>query len=96
MYRGKEGEQRTENGLSYDVVTSLVQGLDKQGYRLYCDNFYTSATLFRFLKLNGIEACETAVTNRLEPYIIKILCKASVERGEGRWFRDGELVHILW
>lgn len=48
MYRGKEGEQRTENGLSY-VVTSLVQGLDKQGYRLYCDNFYTSATLFRFL-----------------------------------------------
>jgi len=101
VYRGKEGEQRTENGLSYDVVTSLVQGLDKQGYRLYCDNFYTSPTLFRFLKLNGIEACGTAVTNRrefpekLKPYI-KILGKASVERGEGRWFRDGELVHILW
>ena len=30
IYRGKEGEQRTENGLSYDVVTGLVCGLMKQ------------------------------------------------------------------
>ena len=42
IYRGKEGEQWTENGLSYDVVTGLVHGLKKQDYRLqflYKPNF---------------------------------------------------------
>ena len=28
VYRGKDGEQRSDNGLSYDVVTSLMKGFE--------------------------------------------------------------------
>ena len=101
VYRGKEGEQRSSNGLSYDVVTSLLEGFDGQGYKLFCDNFYTSPTLFRHLISIGVNACGTATVNRkefppvLKPYVKKFK-KKSVERGEGCWFRDGRVVHVLW
>ena len=45
MYRGKNGEVRSSNGLGYDVVVSLLQDYLSQGYYLYIDNFYTSPTL---------------------------------------------------
>ena len=34
VYRGKEGEQISPNGLSYDVVMDMVSGLENQGYRI--------------------------------------------------------------
>ena len=61
------------------------------------DNFYSSPTLFKHLKSEGFEACGTIeVTRRdfpdnLRPHK-KALAKAKVERGEGRWMRDGDLV----
>ena len=45
VYRGKHGEVRSGNGLSYDVVVSLMKPYNLQGYSLYIDNFYTSPTL---------------------------------------------------
>ena len=45
VYRGKRGEVRSGNGLSYDVVVSLMKPYYLQGYSLYIDNFYTSPTL---------------------------------------------------
>ena len=68
---------------------------------MYCNNFYTSPTLFKYLKQNGIEACGTASTNRREfpekwkPYM-KTLGKSTTQQGKGRWFHDGDLVHVLW
>ena len=101
VYRGKRGEDRSDKGLSYDFVTSLLQGLENQGYRVFCDNFYTSPTLFKHLKSIGFEACGTATSNRREfPEQLKsyqkILRGQNVERGEGHWIRDGELAHVLW
>ena len=64
LYRGKQGEIRSDKGLAYDVVTELVQGLENQGYCLYTDNFYSSPTLFKYLKTKGFEACGTVDTSR--------------------------------
>ena len=57
VYRGKQGEVRSSNGLAYDVVVDLVKGLENQGYRLFTDNFYSSPILFEYLKAKGFEAC---------------------------------------
>ena len=57
MYRGKEGEQISLNGLSYDV--DLVSGLENQGYLLYTDNFYSSPNLFRASVAQGFGAVGT-------------------------------------
>jgi len=50
IYTGKSTE---ESGLSYDVVTKLVQPLAFQGYELYVDNFYSSPDLFIDLRKSG-------------------------------------------
>ena len=42
IYRGKEGESLSKNGLGYDVVMNLSSPFLDQGYRIYMDNFYTS------------------------------------------------------
>ncbi len=39
VYRGKEGETVSSNGLGFDVVTNLVDGLENQGFVVYTDNF---------------------------------------------------------
>ena len=41
------------NGLSYDIVMQMVEGLQNQGYVVYTDNFYSSPTLFKELVNNG-------------------------------------------
>ena len=39
LYCGAAQSARSENGLAFDVVTSLVTPLHHQNYQLYCDNF---------------------------------------------------------
>ena len=53
VYRGKQCEVRSGNGLGYDVVMSLMKEFLLQGYSLYVDNFYTSPTLIT--DLYGLE-----------------------------------------
>ena len=36
----------TKNGLGYDVVMNLMNGMFRQGYHLFVDNFYSSPQLF--------------------------------------------------
>ena len=59
VYRGKHGEVRSGNGLSYDVVVSLMKPYNLQGYSLYIDNFNTSPTLVTDLYKNGIHCTGT-------------------------------------
>ena len=92
VYRGKQGEVRSSNGLAYDVVVDLVKGLENQGYRLFTNNFYSSPILFEYLKANGFEACGTIdIKRRNVPKCLKSLktelAKSCTERGEGRWVR---------
>ena len=59
VYRGKIGEVRSSNGLGYDVVVSLMQEYQSQGYSLYIDNFYTSPTLVSDLHDLGVHVTGT-------------------------------------
>ena len=68
---------------------------------MYTDNFYSGPTLFKYLKTKGFEACGTVDTSRrdfppsLKPQKAE-LGKRNIERGEGRWVRDGDIVYVMW
>ena len=49
VYRGKDGERVSPNGLSYDVVMPMVKGLQKEGYIVDIDNFLLTPTLLKKL-----------------------------------------------
>lgn len=59
VYRGKNGEVRSSNGLGYDVVVSLMQNYLSQGYSSYIDNFCTSPTLVSDLYDLGVHVTGT-------------------------------------
>ena len=41
VYHGQDGERFSANGLSYDVVMPMIEGLQKEVYIVYTDNFYS-------------------------------------------------------
>ena len=55
---------KSDSELGHDVVMQLVTSLAYQGYELYCDNFYSSSTLFEVLNQFGISATGTFHSNR--------------------------------
>ena len=59
VYCGKMGETVSSSGLGFDVVTKLVDGLEKQGFVVYIDNFYSSPVLFEELVKQGFGAVGT-------------------------------------
>ena len=61
---GKDTNADPEKNVSYIVVTHLSNDLRGKGYQIFCDNFYSSPTLFSDLKKNGFDACGTVRLNR--------------------------------
>ncbi len=100
LYAGKS-VQVSDKGLSYDVVRNLLQPYLNQGYKLFCDNFYTSPLLFNDLVDTGIVATGTLNTNRKEvPEEVVIMKKFldSKPRGTGYYFRakDSKITFCVW
>ena len=93
IYCGSSNQEESSGkGLAYDVVAKLITPFVSQGYQLFCDNFYTSTTLFSDLLKDGIAATGTLRTNRAgvpkEVQILKeILGKKKVRRGTGYYIR---------
>ena len=94
---------RSEFGLGYDVVMSLVSPLLYQNYRLYCDNFYSSPVLFHSLLQQGITATGTLkVDRRGVPSDVAIMKNAlkprSVARGTGYYIREqnSQIAYCCW
>lgn len=91
------------HGLGYDVVTSLVQPFQFQGYQVYCDNFYSSPHLFTALQTMGILATGTLSHTRVGvPNAVKQL-KAELQKkatplGAGYYIREpgSSLVYVCW
>lgn len=63
IYTGK-AEEFSECGLAIDIVMRLVEPFWFQGYESFCDNFYTSPTLFQNLLKVGIHATGILRTNQ--------------------------------
>lgn len=64
IYTGKS--ELSPNGLAYDVVMRLLEGLLDSGRTLYCDNFYTGPILFADLYTCATYATGTCRSNRKE------------------------------
>ena len=66
------------------IIKDLTRKLKYKNYHVYCDNFFTSFSLFRDLLANGLYACGTVRTHRkgfpndLKHYITY----SQLERGE--------------
>ena len=61
---GKDSSLDGAKGHTHSVVMKLVEGLEKKGHHIYCDNFYSSPALFTNLRENGFCACGTLRINR--------------------------------
>ena len=59
MLLGKKKDGSVERGLVHRVVMKLVSPLSNIGYRVYTNNYYSSATFFLDLKHNGFDTCGT-------------------------------------
>lgn len=67
VYVGKGGQQvnvDTSLGLGERVVRNLLLGFENTQRIVYCDNFFSSPSLFQFLRQNDIGACGTVRPNR--------------------------------
>jgi len=99
IYRGKEGESISTNGLSYDVVMKLASPYLNQGYRIYMDNFYTSVRLLKDLYVSETHSTGTMASNR-RGFLEQIKDTVSVyngkPRGSGVYMRIDETVINVW
>lgn len=96
VYTGKRLTQ-TNNGLGYDVVMGLMDGLFRQGYHLFCDNFYSSPKLCSDLFQRGCFMTGTIRENRIGfPKNLDNPLPVKAERGTSRWFRDGQTIFVKW
>jgi hypothetical protein len=103
LYCGAAQSARSENGLAFDVVTSLVTPLHHQNYQLYCDNFYSSPALFSHLLQFAITATGTVRINRRgipsEVGEVKaIMSRRTTQRGQGYYVRErgSPIVYCCW
>lgn len=99
VYRGKEGEILSANGLGHDVVMKLSGPFLDQGYRIYMDNYYTSPQLLKDLYEKKTYATGTMASNRKGfPEEIKgIVAEYNKKpRGSGIYMRDKAVVYTVW
>ncbi|XP_016422961.1 piggyBac transposable element-derived protein 4-like [Sinocyclocheilus rhinocerous] len=97
IYTGKS-KFASGKGLSFDVVTSLVnRDYLGSGYVIYCDNFYTSPLLFRHLHQLGFGTCGTYREGRVGvPSTKQNALNKRSPRGSIRWIRNDVLLFVKW
>ena len=76
------------------MVINLVKDLARKGYNVYCDNFYSSPSLFLQLYTMGFGACGTARIDRRG--IPSEFQKGKLKKGEMMTYRDGPLMGLKW
>ncbi|XP_072140441.1 piggyBac transposable element-derived protein 4-like [Dermacentor andersoni] len=97
VYAGKR-ETASASGLAFDVVTQLCDKYINQGYIIYMDNFYTSASLFAHLLNRKTLACGTTRKDRrCFPSELKdVSWEKKAKRGDVRWLRRNNILYLQW
>lgn len=98
VYTGREGDG-VQHGLAHDVVTDLCEPFTGQGYEVYTDQFYTSPALAHTLLAAGIRCAGTCLPNRKNfPVVLRNVKQwdKTAHRGDMRYVRRQELLHIQW
>ena len=93
VYVGKESEA-AEYGLGERVELDLTEQFRGKAHRVFCDNFFSSPTLFQELLRHDLYACGTVRQNRrgLPPQIRS----TTLERGESMSWKNDSLLVIAW
>ena len=63
VYTGAGGNGEREKGLGEKVVLMLAESIKGRHQQLYCDNYFSSISLFSKLLEEGMYACGTIRTN---------------------------------
>ena len=97
VYTGKTDGER-ELGLGGNVVKRLTRNITGHNYTVYCDNYFTSATLFRDFLQDKIYACGTYnATRKCYPNDLKGKAKSEIgSHGNAEYRQDGNLLMTLW
>ncbi len=86
-----------EVGLPSRVVNDLSEDFRNQGYHLYMDNYYTSATLSMDLLRKGILSCGTVRVNRIGfPPELKPKPRERFDKGSMEFRKCGNLTAVRW
>ncbi len=107
IYTGRQGTSVADNPNTLDPdsnkTTRLVFGLLEAancldiGHRIYCDNYFSSCDLFQELYARKTFAAGTVNPKRRGmPIAFKAITKKTLERGEGLFRRNGELLAVKW
>ncbi|XP_066567992.1 piggyBac transposable element-derived protein 4 [Amia ocellicauda] len=81
IYVGKSSEDL--GGVGYQVVTSLVRGLEHKHHHVFCDSFFTSVPLVQKLLKEGMYVCGTTQQNRKGfPDALKLKNVGKLAQGE--------------
>ena len=95
FYTGKADGER-ELGLGGNVEKKLTGNIMGNNYTDYCDNFFTSAALFRDLK-DDIYTCGTYnATRKCYPHDLKGKAKSHIGSRGACEDRRGDLLVTLW
>ena len=84
-----------DQGATAKVVYSLVHGMEQNHYRLFVDNYYTSAKLFLTLYNKGIGACGTARYTR-KHFPRDLVVPKSKNKGHYDYRASGPLLACCW
>lgn len=96
VYAGKR-ETASASGLTFDVVTQMCNKYFEQGYVIYMDNFYTSASFFAHLLEHKTLACVTTRKDRwCVPSKLKDTSWEKAKRGDVRWLRQNNILYLQW
>ena len=97
VYTGKVPGER-EYGLGGNVVRRLTRNITGHHHTVYCDNFFTGATLFKDLLGDKVYACGTYNhTRKCYPKDLTPIAKSGLkQRGEYRYRQQGNLLVSLW
>ena len=90
MYVERPGDGTSvETGLGERVVRQLTETLQGKHYQIFCDNFFSSCSLFEDLLQQGLYVCGTTHTTRRGYPTLKGI---TVECGKQVFCKRGNLV----
>ena len=97
IYTGKVPGER-QFGLGGNVVKRLTRKITGKNHVVYCDNFFTSASLFSDLLKDKIYSCGTYNrTRKCYPQSLKATAKSGLKnRGDYMYRQCGNLLVSLW
>ena len=93
VYVGKEDGER-EYGLGESVVLCLTEQYRGKQHRVFCDNYFSSPTLFNELLQHGLYACGTVRQDRVG--FPEALRNTNLSRGESMFRQSNFLTATVW